>query len=257
MSDYKPVTNFLSALPKLENILGFKVPDEILNFWKNYNLGTIGDMRFYGLSATVNAHHNLMVGLANGPVAPKLPTQIIPLFDQGPLLYFYDVVKRKVYQYSRETETYEEVEATLENVVDLASKDMLSVSLECDTVVYPEEQTNWLVTFLRTEVPVEKRTQVLCLALAFSLEVDPHSGNSAAYFNDYHAPRVVAILAAAHKRVLLDHASALDTVANTYAYRCEVTQFIPVKRLTILDELDERLIEKARVLTKNLKKIAV
>ena len=251
---YVPVSNYQQAIGKLESLMGFKVPDTLVKFWESYNLGKIKDVTFYGLSATVKTHHNLLVGLSSVRAMPNFPARAIPVLDKNNSIYSLSVDNGAIIIYDMTDETVEETTMTLDALVESSLNDT-KPSFESATAV-PHIQLNKICRFIKSEFEQSDRSYALSLALAYSIEVDAHSDNVLAFYEDYHGERVRSILSAINERALLDLNSATKLTRDIYMSRCEMVRTIPASKPDHLKELDEKTTSKARQLTKFLKELA-
>jgi len=251
---YVPVSNYQTAIGKLESLMGFPVPDALVTFWASYNLGKINDVTFYGLSSTVKSHHNLLVGLSSVRAMPNFPARAIPVLDKNNSIYALSVDNGAIVIYNMAEETVETTTMSLDALVEASLNDT-KVSLEAAEVV-PHLQLNQICRFIKSEFEQSDRSYALSLALAYSIEVDSYSDNVLAFYEDYHGERVRQILSAINERALLDLNSATKLTRDIYMSRCEMVRTIPASKPDHLKELDEKVTSKARQLSKFLKELA-
>lgn len=253
-TNYIPVSNFEPAVSKFENLYGYEVPEEVLTHWKQYNLGQIKEVTFYGLSATVSKHHNLLMGLPSIRGLPNFPARAIPIFDKAGKIYSYDTVSKNGVAYDMVTGEVEILNMALSDMVESALDDT-KPSFEHDVSI-PEEKLNRICRFIKNEFEQKDRTYVLSVAIAYSLEVDMYSDNVLAYYGDYHSERVSSALCSINERALLDLAGAIELTRNVYIARCEMIRTVPSTVAEHIKEQDEKLLAKTRQLSSFFKELA-
>lgn len=248
---YVPVGNFKPAIGKFENLAGINVPDKMIEHWNKYNLGTIGDVTLYGISATVKQHTNLLIGLTDLRALNNFPSKAIPVANKGDYIYCYDTQSQKVVAYSQSNESVKDVDLTLDTLVtDLTSNK--TVSTEC---AIPENLLHRICSFIKNEFDMKDRSYAISLALAYSLELDAHSDSTIAYYGNYHSDRVNEILSVINERALLDLSVSLKLTRDLYLMRCEFVRNVPSSKVEHLQELDEKQHVKVRELSKFLKDV--
>lgn len=253
-NNYVPVGNFQSAVPKFENLFGFALPDELLAHYEKYNLGSIDDVTFYGLSVTVEKHHNLLIGYPSIRGLSGFPSNSVPILDYDNKIFSYDVSAKAVNAYDMTTGDVSVLTLTLDELIDSALETKVA-SLESAPIV-PEQKLNSLCRFVKNEIEQKDRTYIIAIALAYSLEVDLYSENVLAHYGDYFKERVDTILGSMNERVLLDLPGALELTRNIYLARCETVRVIPSTVTEHLKELDEKSLATARQLSFFFKDLA-